>query len=186
MIAFCLCPRHGARYPASMRVLVISLFSAGCVHPQPAPPLPAPSCPPVVVPAAPASPSPVLHDLRWQLAVGREPAHAVPDDLHAFTVARWECALGKVQMDDAREASGLRLTRTRRLACTHASGSTIQTSLACEVITGAPASARSLPLALDTAPLLTLGCTPVAVERVASVLGTLCATPAGVTYCTGP
>jgi hypothetical protein len=128
----------------------------------------------------------VLHDLRWDLTVGREPARSVSDELHAFTVGRWECALGKVQMDDSREATQLRLTRTRRLACTHASGTTVQTSLACEVITGAAASARSLPLALDTAPPLTVDCTPVVAERVSSVLGTLCATPAGVTHCSAP
>jgi hypothetical protein len=145
------------------------------------------SCPePLAPPPAPASPAPVLHDLRWQLTIGREPARAVPDELHAFTVGRWECALGKVQMDDAREATQLRLTRTRRLACTHASGTTVQTSLACEVTTGAASSARSLPLALDTAPGVTVACAPVAVERVSSVLGTLCAGPAGVTYCAAP
>ncbi|MET0286529.1 MAG: hypothetical protein ABW352_18750 [Polyangiales bacterium] len=118
--------------------------------------------------------------------MGREPPRVVSDELVPFTLGKWECALGKVQMDDAREPAHLRLTRTRRLACTHASGTTVQTSLACEVITGAPASARNLPLSLDTAPSLTLGCTPVAVDRVASVLGTLCASEAGITYCAGP
>jgi hypothetical protein len=171
-----------------MRAFVISMLLAGCVHPAPPAPPPAVSCPeqPLVPPPSPANAAPVLHDLRWQLTIGRDATLAVPDELHAFTVGRWECALGKVQMDDAREATQLRLTRTRRLACTHASGTTVQTSLACEVITGSAASARSLPLALDTAPSLTVGCKPVAAERVSSVLGTLCAGPAGVTYCTAP
>lgn len=133
-----------------------------------------------------ATPRPALYDLRWQLRVGRDETHDLPEDLHAFTVGRWECALGKVQMDDEREPDRLRLKRTRRLACTHASGTTVQTSLSCELITGAPAFAHSLPLSLDTAPALTLACSPVEVERVHSVLGTVCAGEAGVTYCAAP
>ncbi len=170
-----------------MRVIAMSLLLAGCVHPPPPQPPPAPVCPPVrVAQPSPKSPPPVLHDLQWQLTVGREPPRAMPNELHQFTVGRWECALGKVQMDDARELDQLRLTRTRRLACTHASGTTVITSVACEVITGKPASARALPLSLDTAPPLTVSCTPVVVDRVSSVLGTLCAGEAGVTYCAAP
>jgi hypothetical protein len=169
-----------------MRAFAISIGLAGCMHAAPPAASPGPSCPLVATSAAPASAAAVLHDVRWQLTIGRDDPKPLPEELHAFRVGRWECALGKVQMDDTREASLLRLTRTRRLACTHASGTTVQTSMACEVITGAPASARSLPLTLDTAPTLTLGCSPVPVERVRSALGTLCAGEAGVTYCASP
>jgi hypothetical protein len=168
-----------------MRALALTFLITGCVHPAPPPSIPPQRCP-AVEPAAPAEPPTALHDLQWQLRVGQDATRTLPDELQAFTVGRWECALGKVQMDDGREPTRVRLLRTRRLACTHANGTTVTTSLACDVTTGIPAVERSLPLALDTAPPLNVTCTPIAVERLQSALGPLCTSPSGVTYCATP
>ncbi|HEY6881568.1 MAG TPA: hypothetical protein VI299_26260 [Polyangiales bacterium] len=168
-----------------MRAYAMALMTmTGCVRGVPPPP-PSPSCPePPPAPAAVGSAVPTLYDLRWELSVAQEPARPLQDELATFTAGRWECALGKTQVDDAREASQLRLRRSRKLACTHASGSTVQTALACEVMTGSPMpAAQILPLQLDTAPALAVRCTAVPVERLMSALGAMCAAPEGVTYC---
>lgn len=177
-----------AVFRAAMRAFAMALsMMTGCVQALPAQPASTPSCPdPPAPPASTRSGSTAatLYDLRWQLAVEPQPAHVLQDDLSTFTVGRWECALGKTQVDDAREANQLRLRRSRKLACTHVSGTTVQTALACEVMTGSPApAAHALPLQLDTAPPLLLSCDAVPVERLTSALGAMCATPDGVTYC---
>jgi hypothetical protein len=88
----------------------------------------------------------VLHDVSWQLRSGDgSPWTDAPPALHTFTVGRWECALSEVLSDDVLGADELDLRRTRRLACTHATGATVQTQLACTLHTArapvqAPAS----------------------------------------------
>jgi hypothetical protein len=165
---------------------------AGCVQRVPVvqgPPAPS-SCPAAPTPSVAAN-VPALHDLGWRLRVGEADATALPSELHAFAVGPWECALGAVHYDDTREADQLRLLRSRKLACTHANGTTVQSALACELVTpigagtvhAASLATRVLPLALDTAPALALSCTPLPVDRLSSPLGSLCASALGVQYC---
>jgi hypothetical protein len=146
----------------------------------------------------------------WQLRSGEGSAWAdAPLALHTFTVGRWECALGEVLSDDALGASELDVRRTRRLACTHATGATVQTQLACTLHTvrappsaldaGSPAqtpastdvssAARELQLQLDATPPLHLRCALSEVAELALVgrdkrqIAVLCLDPSGVREC---
>jgi len=75
---------------------------------------------------------PALYDVTWSLRSGETTSWAdASSELMAFSVGRWECALGEVQSDDALGPTELDLRRTRRLACTHATGATVQTQLQC-------------------------------------------------------
>lgn len=117
----------------------------------------------------PAAP---LMDLTWWLQQGEsEVAASVPDTLHAFTAGRWECALGPVGADDALHEGALRLQRSRRLACTHDSGATVQSELACAYTRSAEGlpsveAPRGLTLGLDSLPLLRVTCAASPVEQL--------------------
>lgn len=169
------------------------LGAAACATHAGSAPVAAP-CPAAVI--ASAAPVTELYDLSWQLeldGVGRD----LPDHTQAFAVERWECALGPVQYDDVREAASLQLVRTRRLACTHASGATVQTALRCTLASSLQQPsrelppARALPLTLDTAAPVGLTCTPRSVPRLVlatreAQLGALCVDGAGIRDCPSP
>ncbi|MDB4973836.1 MAG: hypothetical protein JWN48_2177 [Myxococcaceae bacterium] len=105
--------------------------------PMTAAPMPTPGPPRVVV-------------LDWKLRLESHGAWTTPPpSLHAFSVGRWECALGAVQLEASQQ--------TRKLACTHASGATLQTKLSCQAERERP---RELELSLDTAPPMQLRCEP--------------------------
>lgn len=98
---------------------------------------------------------------------------AVPLDLHAFALGPWQCALGPQQASDVSTDATQTLSRSRRLACTHESGATVQTELHC-ALTLPPASGstesarRELPLVLSAAPPLRLACEPARMDALAT------------------
>lgn len=115
-----------------------------------------------------------LHDIQWVLKTGNEDSEVIaPREVHAFSLGRWECALGEERRADVFEAPRLTIARQRRLVCTHASGITVQTELACgyeapsRAAQGAPSSAgRHTELAFADAPVLTWSCRTAKVERL--------------------
>jgi hypothetical protein len=143
-----------ALLPASLLLFALS----ACAHTKPAaasttmscvtqPLTSTPSATPATTPAPTVTSKP--DKLVWMLRSGESSAWtAVPATLHAFSTGRWECALGEVQTADAEP--------TRRLACTHASGATVQTRLVCR----AANDASELELELDRSPALHLRCRP--------------------------
>ncbi len=160
-------------------VLLAPLTLCGCAHATP------PTCPKAAQPESaqartqrdqePASPTALsLFDVRWSVTTSDSGVPAqVPEDLHTFTVGRWECALSAVRTDDAFDASRVDVSRTRRLACTHATGIVAQSALSCAfeipstVEQGhARRAARHLELSLSDGPAFKLACEPFAVERL--------------------
>jgi hypothetical protein len=120
-----------------------------------------------------------LYDLHWMLLTGDSGALVeLPLGLHAFTLGKWECALGSERAQDALTNGVARVSRSRKLVCTHATGLTMQTELSCNyampgpVQEGAPRkSRREVRVELADAPLVSLACEPVKVERLALVEG---------------
>lgn len=115
-----------------------------------------------------------LYDLVFSLRTeGAEGAawSSLPTELHAFPLGAWECALSALEYDDRFDAEGARIDRTRRLACTHKSGATVQSELRCRAsLPLAPQEAsearRELTLTLSSAPTLRLACEAEAVDRL--------------------
>jgi hypothetical protein len=115
-----------------------------------------------------------LYDVRWLLMAGDSGALSpLPADLHTFTLGRWECALSPEMSDDGLAGGRLTIDRRRRLVCTHGSGMTMQTELACGYELPSPAAmgsparfTRSTKIALSEGPALTLSCEPLATERL--------------------
>lgn len=180
---------------------LLLVFVISCMHTVP--------CTPVVGAEPAASPAPVavtppptpvvLVDVGWQLRSGDAATWSeVPPALHAFSVGRWECALGEVLPDDTLSAETLALLRTRRLACTHATGATVQTQLTCDVREDrvpssrpvAPPSARELQLQLDATPTVHVRCAPAEVQELALLsrdrrpIALMCARASGIEACT--
>jgi hypothetical protein len=176
------------------------IFSVGCVHTAPCTTVTAPEPSATPSPSAAAPPAPVvLLDVAWQLRSGDGASWAnVPLALYTFSAGRWECALGEVLPDDTLTADALELLRTRRLACTHATGATVQTQLACAVHTErAPASrptatehTRELQLQLDATPAVHVRCMPAEVQELSLLsrdkrtVAVLCARAGGIDECT--
>ena len=160
----------------SARRLVPALWLValtGCAHP--APPPRSASCPPSPAPVVPtpvaaapvtgALPAPV-RELTWKLRISdRAEWTPVPTTLHTFSLPRWECALGEPQDDGATADSQAPRWRTRRLACTHRSGITVQTRLDCPIEGAALPAGREIELSLDTLPPLRVACETVVVAR---------------------
>jgi hypothetical protein len=190
------------------------LGASACARPAPVAPvaITTAAAPGSVAPASVPAPPPGLHDVSWQLRSGDgSPWTDAPPALHTFTVGRWECALSEVLSDDMLGADELDLRRTRRLACTHATGATVQTQLACTLHTAraqrqAPVSgpgaraqsaastdvrsaARELQLQLDATPPLHVRCAPIEVTELALIsrdkrqLAVLCLDPGGIREC---
>jgi hypothetical protein len=190
------------RVRGSLPGLLLSVSVTGCMHTVPCTPVvgavPAAAQAPSVAVAPPPTPV-VLLDVGWQLRSGEATAWSeVPLALHAFTVGRWECALGEVLPDDTLDADALALQRTRRLACTHATGATVQTQLSCTVHGDrvpsskpiAPTSARELQLQLDATPTVHVRCAPAEVQELALLsrdrrpIAVMCARASGIEECT--
>lgn len=137
----------------------------GCLHRAPpphngsCPPAPPPVVPtPLAAPRADSLPSPA-REVAWQLRISEAaPWSPVPETLHTFSLPRWECALGATQSDGATPNSQVLSERTRRLACTHKSGITVQTRLDCPVQDTAQSARREIELSLDTLPALRVAC----------------------------
>lgn len=141
-----------------------------------------------------------LYDLAFSLRTeGAEGAawSSLPSELHAFPLGSWECALSALEHDDRFDAEGARIDRTRRLACTHKSGATVQSELRCRASLplgpqAASEARRELTLTLSTAPTLRLACEAEAVDRLAIVRSTdatvesLCLVNGQVQRCEGP
>jgi hypothetical protein len=166
--------------------IAMLLGTAACAaNAQVAAPKVAPCAPEVVTEeAAPSS----LYAPVWQLESAGS-LRELPAEAHPFTAERWECALGPEQLDDSHEVP--RVVRARRLACTHASGATVQTALRCEFDPlGREPPPRTLPLTLDTAAPFTLRCTARAAARLELVSRdarrALCLTASGVSDCPSP
>jgi hypothetical protein len=168
----------------------------GCAHALPPPQTPCPAAPSPVVAVEPqvvTAPAPELYALRWKLRLSDKVEWSpVTAALHTFSLPRWECALGEVQTDDVRAEGALQIRRARRLACTHVTGVTVQTKLACQVDEASTIvpDARELELALDAVPAVRIGCEPVKVERLElsagkQSLGAVCVTPGGIAECAG-
>jgi hypothetical protein len=184
---------------SSLALLLV--FGFGCAHAAPRAATVTAASPPVVAAAPHPQPVPELYDVSWSLRSGETTSWAdAPSELHAFTVGRWECALGQVQSDDALAETALEVRRTRRLACTHASGATVQTQLGCALqqvrSVAGPAEPRTpdstapdahaaaeagraperegtreLSLQLDDSPTLHLRCAPEPVTRLSLLRG---------------
>jgi hypothetical protein len=169
------CAREASSYPLAMSarclgLLVTSLASiagaasAGCAHPRASAAQPAAATPSTLASAPCPQLDRTLHDLVWQLSFGERGAiERAPEALHSFTVGRWECALGAVEARDALSGDVLTLERSRRVACTHASGATVQSELRCTHRMPGPseltrAASRELILTLDTMPPVRLTC----------------------------
>jgi hypothetical protein len=193
---------------------LLLVLCTGCVHTAPATTVasaePPTSGPPREEPAAPA-PVAALQDVTWQLRSGESASWSdAPLALHTFTMGRWECALGEVLTDDALSAEAVELRRTRRLACTHSTGATVQTQLGCTLVrsreragasthgerarandtSAAADAARELLLQLDASPAVHVRCAPVEVRELAlssrdrRLIATLCLGPSGIGECT--
>jgi hypothetical protein len=191
--------RGAARFDSfrfvAVHVLALSLpVASGCVHTAPCP-SPAAHARRAPAPAASgAGPEQALQDVTWRLRLRTTEAWSTPPSaLFSFSVGRWECALGEVQSDDERHDQQLRLSRARRLACTHSTGVTVQTQLRCalQLAAGATEQAgRELELTLDEQ-LLGLACAPAPVEQLTLIdgkkqsLGVLCRAERGWRECAG-
>jgi hypothetical protein len=172
------------------RLLVASSFAllgTACAH-APAPACPHPpqsaatqavaSTPPAfgfADPAAFQEAEPLaLYNVRWMLLSGDSGALVeMARELHPFTLGRWECALSAESASDTFGAGRAEVKRTRRVACTHPTGLTMQTELACGFAMparpgdGSPRAARrEARIALGDAPSMTLACEPFATERL--------------------
>jgi hypothetical protein len=120
-----------------------------------------------------------LYDVKWMLLTGDSGALTeVPVGLHSFTLGKWECALGAEQSDDALADDRARVRRTRKLVCTHATGITMLTEVACayampsQPVDGSPRLARrETKVDLGDAPGVTLACEPTPTERLALYQG---------------
>lgn len=196
-----LCAR--ARGRASTPGLLL-VFVTGCMHTVPCTPVAGaePAAPPAPLAVTPTPVPVVLLDVAWQLRSGEAATWSeVPLALHAFSVGRWECALGEVLPDDTLTAEALALQRTRRLACTHATGATVQTQLTCAVHGErvpasrpvAPPPAGELQLQLDATPTVHVRCAPTEVQQLALLsrdrrpIAVMCARASGIEECTsGP
>ena len=168
------------RLASLARFHALSLIAvSGCMHPGP-PPQTA-SCPPSAPPAAPAlattpaststkaEPLPTpARELAWRLRVSDAAGWTqVPATLHTFSLPHWECALGEALRDAPPPNRQGQATRTRKLACTHDSGITVQTRLDCPIEDTAPLPVRELELSLDTSPALHVACEAKSVEQSA-------------------
>jgi hypothetical protein len=174
-------------------LLSVSLLFAtlGCAHAAPA------ACPKPSAPGAPpgaAAPAAfgfadarafgtpealALYDVKWMLLTGDSGALTEsPVGLHSFTLGKWECALGAEQSDDALTDDRASVRRTRKLVCTHATGITMLTEVACAYAMpsrpadGSPRQARrETKVDLGDAPSVTLACEPTPTERLALYQG---------------
>lgn len=191
------------------RHLLLLLPVLGCVHAQGAPVSAARASarehtdatpPPRAAAAARARVPralPTLHDVAWKLRHGEAGSWAETDAaLQTFSLGRWECALSQEQRNDVLGPTHLALRRHRRLACTHATGATVQTEVACALhatLAGGSDAAqdteRVLQIRLDTSPTLFVQCAPREVSRVTLLrpddtpLAELCVQPGGVVAC---
>jgi hypothetical protein len=120
-----------------------------------------------------------LYDVRWMVLAGESGVLTeVPPALHSFTLGRWECALSAEDANDQFVNGHAQVARTRRIACTHATGLTMQSEVRCgyqipgPVSEGSPRHARrESHIALADAPPLTLACEPFVTERLELVHG---------------
>lgn len=166
--------------------LITSWFSVACAH-GPAAPCPvdlnashaAKATSELSTPAwidsasLPSSQGPLaLYDVRWLILTGDSGAFAgVPSTMHNFTLGRWECALSGEKTSDSLADNQVRVDRTRRLVCTHATGVTAQSELQCawqipsNIQSGSPKEARrEMHLTLSDAPPVRVSCEPEAKE----------------------
>jgi hypothetical protein len=172
----------------SFTLLVATL---GCAHAAPA------SCPKPTTPSAPAgAAAPVafgfadarafatpealtLYEVKWMLLTGDSGALVeIPAGLHAFTLGKWECALGAEQSNDALADDRASVQRARKLVCTHATGITMMTEVGCAyAIPSRPADGsprlarRETQVDLGDAPSVTLACEPSATQRLSLYQG---------------
>lgn len=148
----------------------------GCAHGAPSVATPPPSSAAAPAPAPRRVEEPVRYELVWRMQAGEQDQDtwaAVPPGLHAFALGPWECALGPQQTHDAPAGTAQQLSRSRRVACTHESGATVQTELRCAltlpVADGELERARrELPLLLSAAPTLRLTCEPARADTLAT------------------
>lgn len=136
------------------------LALSGCAaQPKPAPcVLPAPE----PVPTAPSEPR-APFELAFRLRTGSAADSVISSEPHAFSAGAWECALGPTQSADEAVPDGTQLRRARRVACTHASGATVESTLGCALRVPTTAdqageAQRELALGLSSAPAVVLGC----------------------------
>jgi len=113
-------------------------------------------------------------DVGWRLRLSQNADfQAIPAGLHAFSMGRWECALSAVSALDTVATGRMQAVRTRRLACTHATGITVQSALSCALsLPRTPIDdddttlGRTLSLSLSDAATLELVCLPAQASRL--------------------
>lgn len=179
-------------------LLLVSL--TGCTHTVPCTVTSAEPVAPAAASSAVVPPPPpvVLLDVGWQLRSDDGATWSeAPPALHTFSSGRWECALGEVLPADSLTDDALELQRTRRLACTHATGATVQTQLTCSLREErtrssrpvAPPEARELQLKLDATPEVHVRCAPAEVHELSLLsrdrrsIALLCTSERGITEC---
>lgn len=146
---------------------------------------------------APPRPGAELMDVGWRLRLAQhEEFRAVPPALYTFASGRWECALSPVSATDTLATGRLRMTRSRRLACTHPSGVTVQSTLGCTlslprtpIDDDDPTLSRTLPLTLSDGAALELVCLPAPTahlplhDAAGQVVGRACLDDQQVQHC---
>jgi hypothetical protein len=165
------CPT--ARFRPRTRGVLLLCSLLGCAH-APAAPTATPREPCAAGSRSGAQAQVRPHDLTFSVRTREDgPFDALPDELQSFSLGPWECALGPLGTHDVAPPAEPRMVRTRRLACTHKTGATVQSELRCELpptlATEVAASyRRELALMLSGAPDLAIACEPALVERLGS------------------